>query len=109
MNNSSAPWPGGDQKRSTGTPSISPWIDRNSDVFALVPSSRHTRADRSSVSTANVSHLHSTVVLPQPAGPTNTWGRGVEPSLNGGGTFQKLSNAALTCVHSSSSDDGAAV
>src|SRR4029077_1102416 len=39
---------------------------------ALTPSNRHTRAECSSLNTAEVIHLQSTVVLPEPGGPTNT-------------------------------------
>ena len=68
-------------------------------------------AQRSSVSTARVSHLQSTVVLPEPGGPMKTWVRGT-----GGGFVdaialrffadQRPARAARTLIHSACREAG---
>ena len=50
-------------------------------------------------STASVIHLHSTVVLPEPAGPTNTCGRPV-PSICCRAGLPELASVSRTTVHS---------
>src|SRR5204863_2621223 len=106
MKSSSPELGGEDQNRSTGTPSISQWTARCSEVLPVLPSSRQTRARRSSVSTARVSHLQSAVVFPEPGGPIKTCGRCAKASGHTGGVRQKWFNAVVTIGHSVSSDAG---